>query len=107
MAAGSARASGGSEAGSLHLFSPDRLKMTPSMMTAAVHLLIWSTHTLLDWPDKSPQKTADPSNDEATLEHTTSFDNEDQMTSPQEDDLEEDNVNSLIDPEDSATQVER
>ena len=89
MAAGSARASGGSEAGSLHPFSPDRLKMTPSMMTVAA------------------QKTADPSDDEATLECTTSFDNEGQTTSLQEDDLEEEDVDSLIDPRDSATQVER
>ena len=102
MAAGSARAGGGSKAGSLHLFSPDRLKMPPSMMTAAAQLLIQSTHTLLDCPNKSLQKTADPSNDEATLECTASFDNEGQMASPQEDD-----VNSLIDPGDSATQVER
>ena len=107
MAAGSARASGGSKAGSLHLFSPDRLKMTPSMMTAAAQLLIWSTHALLDCPTKSLQKTADPSDDEATLECTASFDNEGQMTSLQEDDLEEDDADSLIDPGDSATQVER
>ena len=60
MATGSARASGGSEADSLHPFSPDRLKMTPSMMTAAAQLLIQSTHTLLDHPNKSLQKTADP-----------------------------------------------
>ena len=40
MAAGSARAGGGSEASSLHLFSPDRLKMTPSMMIATAQLLI-------------------------------------------------------------------
>ena len=100
MATGSARAGGGSEAGSLHLFSPDRLKMT-------AQLLIWSTHALLDHPNKSLQKTADPSDDEATLEHTASFDNEGQMTSLQEDDLEEDNVDSLIDPGDSATQAER
>ena len=89
MATGSARASRGSEAGSLHPFSPDRLKMSPSMMTAAAQLLIQSTHALLDHPNKSPQKTADPSDDEATLEHTASFDNEGQTTSPQEDDLEE------------------
>ena len=107
MATGSTRASGGSKAGSLHPFSPDRLKMSPSMMTAAAQLLIWTTHALLDHPNKSPQKTVDPSNDEATLECTASFDNEGQMTSPQEDDLEEDNVDSLIDPGDSATQVER
>ena len=107
MATGSARAGGGSKAGSLHPFSPDRLKMPPSMMTAAAQLLIWSTHALLDCPNKSPQKTADPSDDEATLECTASFDNKGQMASPQEDDLEEDNVDSLIDPGDSATQVER
>ena len=61
----------------------------------------------MDHPNKSPQKTADPSDDEATLEHTASFDNEGQTTSLQEDDLEEDNADSLIDPGDSATQVER
>ena len=77
--------------------------MTPSMMTAAAQLLIWSTHGLLDCPNKSPQKTADPSDDKATLEHTASFDNDGQMTSLQEDDLEEDNVDLLIDPGDSAT----
>ena len=81
--------------------------MTPSMMTAAAQLLIWSTHALLDHPNKSPWKTADPSDDEASLEHTTSFDNEGQMISLQEDDLEGDNTDSLIDPGDSATQVER
>ena len=107
MAAGSARASGGSKAGSLHPFSPDRLKMTPSMMTATAQLLIQSTHTLLDCATKSPQKTADPSDDEATLESTASFDNEGQMTSLQEDNLEEEDVDLLIDPGDSATQVER
>ena len=58
MAAGSTRASGGSEADSLHLFSPDRLKMSPSMMTAAAQLLIWSTHTLLDCPNKSPTENS-------------------------------------------------
>ena len=107
MATGSARASGGSKAGSLHLFSPDRLKMTPSMMTAAAQLLIWSTHAFLDCPNKSPQKTPDPSDDEATLECTASFDNEGLITSLQEDDPEEEDVDSLIDPGDSATQVER
>ena len=81
--------------------------MTPSMMTAAAQLLTQPTHTLLDHPNKSLQKTADPSDDEATLEHTASFDNEGQMTSLQEDDLEEDDVDSLIDPGNSATQVER
>ena len=107
MAAGSARVSGGSEAGSPHLFSPDRLKMTPSMTTAAAQFLIWSTHTLLDHPNKSPQKTADPSDDKMTLECTASFDNEGQTTSPQEDDVEEEDVDSLIDLGNAATQVER
>ena len=96
----------GSNSGSMAAVS-DRLKMTPSMLTAATQLLIQSTHTLLDHPNKSLQKTADPSNDEATLGHTTSFDNEGQMTSPQEDDLEEEDVDSLADPGDSATQAER
>ena len=107
MATGSARAGGGSKTGSLHPFSPDRLKMTPSMTTAAAQLLIQSTHTLLDCPNKSLQKTADSSDDEATLECTSCFDNEGQMTSLEEDDLEEEDVDSLIDPGDSATQVER
>ena len=107
VATGSVKADGGSKAGSPHLFSPDRLKMTPSMTTAAAQLLIWSTHTLLDHPNKSLQKTAEPSDDKATLGHTASFDNEGQSTSPQEDDVEEDDVDSLIDLEDPATQVER
>ena len=76
----------GSNSGSMATVS-DRLKMTPSMSTAATQLLIQSTHVLLDHPNKSPQKTADPSDDEATLGCTTSFDNEGQLTSPQEDDL--------------------
>ena len=45
--------------------------------------------------------------DEATLECTASFDDDGKMTSLQEDDLEEEDVDSLIDPGDSATQVER
>ena len=69
-------------------------------------MLIQSTHALLDHPNKNPQKTADPSDDEATLEHTASLDNGSQMTSPQEDDLEEEDVDSLIDPGDSATEAE-
>ena len=62
---------------------------------------------MLDCPNKNLQKTADPSDDKATLERTASFDNEGQTTSLQEDDLEEEDVDSLIDPGDSATQVER
>ena len=77
------------------------------MLTAATQLLIQSTHALLDHPNESPQKTADPSDDKATLGCTTSFDNKGQTTSPQEDDLEEDNVDLLADSGDSATQVER
>ena len=65
------------------------------MMTVAAQLLIQSTHALLDHPNKSLQKT-DPSDDEATLEHTASFDNEGQTTSPQEDNLEEEDADSLI-----------
>ena len=45
----------------------DRLKMTPSMSTAATQLLIQSTHALLDHPNTSPQKTADPFDDEGSL----------------------------------------
>ena len=38
---------------------PDRLKLTPSISTAAAQMLIWSTHELLDHPNKSPQKMTD------------------------------------------------
>ena len=41
------------------------------------------------------------------MECIASFDNEGQMTSPQEDDLGEDDVDLLADPGDSATQAER
>ena len=75
MAVDSSRISGGSKASSPHLFSLDRLKLTPPMLTAAAQMLIWSTHELLDHPNKSPQKTTDLSDDEDTLEHTASFDN--------------------------------
>ena len=76
VATDSSRITGGSKAGSPHLFSPDRLKLTPSISTAAAQMLIWSTHELLDHPNKSPQKMTDLSDDEDTLEHTASFDNE-------------------------------
>ena len=59
-----------------------------------------STHELLDHPNKSPQKTTDLSDDEDTLEHTASFDN---VTTPQEDKAEEEDVESLADPGDLAT----
>ena len=47
------------------------------------------------------------SDDEGTLEHTASFDNEGQMTSPHEDDAEEDDIDSLADPGDPVTQAQR
>ena len=77
------------------------------MSAATAHMLIQSTHELLDCPNKSPQKTADPFDDEGTLEHTASFDNEGQVTSPQEDEAEEDDIDSLVDPGDPATQAQR
>ena len=107
MAIDSSRISGGSKASLPHLFSLDRLKLTPSMSTAAAQMLIWSTHELLDHPNKSPQKTTDFSDDEDTLEHTASFDNEVQVTTPQEDKAEEDDIDSLADPGDLATQAQR
>ena len=45
--------------------------------------------------------------DEGTLEHTASFDNEGQVTSPQEDEAEEEDVDSLADPGNPATQAHR
>ena len=107
MAIDSSRISGGSKASSPLLFSPDRLKLTPSMSTAAAQMLIQSTHELLDCPNKSPQKMVDLSDDEGTLEHTASFDNEGQVTTPQEDEAEEEDVDSLADPGDLATQAQR
>ena len=53
MAIDSSRIGWGSKASSPHLFSPDRLKLTPSMSTATAQMLIWSTHELLDHPNKS------------------------------------------------------
>ena len=76
------------------------------MSTAAAQMLIWSTHELLDCPNKSPQKTTDLSDDEDTLEHTASFDNEVQVTT-QEDKAEEDDIDLLADPGDLATQAQR
>ena len=70
-------------------------------------MLIQSTHELLDHPNKSPQKTTDLSDDEDTLEHTASFDNEVQVTTPQEDEAEEDDIDLLADPGDLATQAQR
>ena len=106
MAIDSSRISGGSKACSPCLFSPDRLKLTPSMSTATAQMLIQSTHELLDHPNKSPWKMADLFDDEGTLEHTASFDNEGQVTS-QEDEAEEEDVDLLTDPGDPATQAQR
>ena len=47
------------------------------------------------------------SDDKGTLEHTASFDNEGQMTSPHEDDVKEEDVDLLADPGDPVTQVQR
>ena len=107
MAVDSSRISGGSKASSPHLFSPDRLKLTPSMSTATAQMLIWSTHELLDRPNKSLWKMANLFDDEGTLEHTASFDNEGQVTSLQEDEAEEDDIDLLADPGDLATQAQR
>ena len=104
MAVDSSRINGGSKASSPPLFSPDRLNLTPPMSTAAAQMLIWSNHELLDCPNKSPQKTTDLSDDEDTLKHTASFDN---VTTPQEDEAEEEDVESLADPGDLATQAQR
>ena len=101
------RIGGKSKASSPHLLSLDRLKLTPSMSTATAQMLMWSTHELLDHPNKSPQKMANLSDDEGTLEHTASFDNEGQVTSPQEDEAEEEDVDLLADPGDLATQAQR
>ena len=47
------------------------------------------------------------SDNEGTLEHTASFDNEEQITSPPEDDGKKDDMDSLVDLGDPATQVQR
>ena len=104
MAINSSRINGGSKASSPCLLSPDRLKLTPPMLTAAAQMFIQSTHELLGHPNKSLQKTTDLSGDEDTLEHTASFDN---VTTPQEEEAEEEDVESLADPGDLATQAQR
>ena len=77
------------------------------MSAAATQMLIWSTHELMDCPNKSLQKTTDLSDDEDTLEHTASFDNEVQVTTPQEDKAEEGDIDLLAAPGDLATQAQR
>ena len=75
------------------------------MSAAAAQALIKSTHQLIDHPPRSPKKVVGTSEDEGTLEHTASFKNEGHVTSHPEDDGEED-VDSLMDPGDPATQVQ-
>ena len=70
-------------------------------------MLIKSTHELLDHPNKSPQKMTNLSDDDDTLEYTASFDNEVQVTTPQEEEVEEEDVDLLADPGDLATQGQR
>ena len=107
MDAGSSRIGGEGKASCPHLPNPDMLKLTPSTSMVAAQMLIKSTHELLDHPTKSPQKTTKASDDKGTLEHTASFDNEGQMTSPHEDDAEEDDIDSVADPGDLVTQAQR
>ena len=107
MATGASRVSGGGKVGSPHLFSPDQLKLTPSMLMVATQMLIRSTHELLDHSNKSLWKTANLSEDEGVLEHTASFDNEDQVTSTHEDEVEEGDIDLLVDPGDPDTQAQR
>ena len=107
MATDSSRIGGGGKASSPHLPNPGMLKLTPSMSTVAAQMLIKSTHDLLDCPTKSLQKTTKASDDEGTLEHTASFDNEGQMTSPHDDDAEEEDIDSLADPGDPITQAQK
>ena len=82
----------------------ETLKLTPSMSAVAAQVLIKSAHQLIDHPGKSPKRVVETSDDEGTLEHTASFENEGQMISPPEDDGKEGDVDSLVDP---ATQVQR
>ena len=107
MAINSSRMGGGSKVSSPHLPNPDMLKLTPSRLTIAAQMLIKSTHELLDRPTRSWQKTTKTSDDEGTLEHTASFDNEGQMTSLHEDDVEEDDIDLLADSGDLVTQAQR
>ena len=86
--------------------NPETLKFTPSMSAVAAQVLIKSAHQLIDHPAKSPKRVVETSDDKGTLEHTASFKNEGQMTSPPEDFGEEDNMDSLVDPGDPATQAQ-
>ena len=87
--------------------NPENLKVTPSMSAVAAQALIKSAHQLIAHPAKSPKRAVETSDDEGTLEHTASFENEEQMTSPPEDDGKEDDMDSLVDPGDPATQAQR
>ena len=77
------------------------------MSTVTAQMLIRSTHELLDCPNKSLCKITDLSDDEGTLDHTASFDNEGQVATTQEDKAEEEDVDSLADPGNLATQAQR
>ena len=72
------------------------------MSAAATQALIKSTHQLIDCP---PKKVVETSDDEGTFKHTASFENKGQLTAHPEDDDEEDDVDSLADPGDPATQA--
>ena len=85
--------------------NPDTLKLTPSMSAVAAEALIKSAHQLIDHPAKSPERVVETSDDKGTLKHTASFDNEGQMTTPKDD--EEGDMDSLVNPGDPATQVQR
>ena len=92
--------------GSQLLPSSDTLRFTPSMSAAAAQALIKSTHQLIDHPPRSPKKVVETSHDKGTFECMASFKNEAQVTSHPEDDGEEEDVDSLTDPGDPATQVQ-
>ena len=77
------------------------------MSAAAAQALIKSTHQLIDHPPRSPKKVVETFDDEGTFECMASFENEGQVTSHPEDNGEEDDVDSLTDPGDPATQVQQ
>ena len=96
----------GEDDGSKPLPCLDTLRLTPSMSAVAAQALIKSTHQLIDCPPRSPKKVVETSNNEGTFECTASFKNEGQVTSHPEDKGEEDDVDSLMDPGDPATQAQ-
>ena len=96
----------GEDDGSQLLPSSDTLKLSPLMSAAAAQALIKSTHQLIDHPPRSPKKVVETSDDEGTFKCTASFKNEGQVTFHPEDNGKEDDVDSLIDPGDPATQAQ-